>query len=382
MKPGTKTIERHRLPASSMGNARTLKVIRYGDRSSGRKAYIQTGLHADEPPGYLVMHHLIDLLDQADASSKITGEIVLVPVANPIGVAQWRDDTLLGRFDAYNGVNFNRRHWNITDPVAEKVKGKLVKKAGKNIALIRKAMGEVIGASKPVEEADYLKHLLLSLSHDADIVLDLHCDFQAVLHVYMGTPLWPAASDLPAQLGAEATLLTRISGEYPFDEACSRIWWDLAEKFPAYPIPPACLAATVELRGTTDVSHELGAKDAKNLFLFLQRRGLIQGRAPAVPSIINAATSLRGVEHVKAVTPGVLVFLKKPGQLVKKGDTILEIINPLENKSKKRITRVKSRTDGILISTVLDRYARPGRILAKVAGKEPLKDRGDNLLTL
>ncbi len=85
---------------------------------------------------------------------------------------------------------------------------------------------------------------------------------------------------------------------------------------------------------------------------------------------------------MKAVTPGVLVFLKKPGQSVKKGDTILEIINPLENKSKKRITRVKSRTDGILISTVLDRYARPGRILAKVAGKEPLKDKGDNLLTL
>ncbi len=84
----------------------------------------------------------------------------------------------------------------------------------------------------------------------------------------------------------------------------------------------------MELRGTTDVSHELGALDAKNLFLFLQRRGLIQGRAPAVPSIINAATSLRGVEHVKAVTPGVLVFLKTPGQSVKKGDTILEIINP------------------------------------------------------
>ena len=30
----------------------------------------------------------------------------------------------------------------------------------------------------------------------------------------------------------------------------------------------------------------------------------------------------------------------------------------------------------------IDRYARPGRILAKIAGKKPLKGKGENLLTL
>ncbi len=91
-----------------MGNTRTLTIHRYGDRSTPLKAYLQAGLHADEAPGFLVMHHLVERLDRADAEDAITGDIVLVPVANPIGVSQWRDDWLQGRFDFWNGVNFNR----------------------------------------------------------------------------------------------------------------------------------------------------------------------------------------------------------------------------------------------------------------------------------
>ena len=43
-----KTVPHHDLPAASLGNARTLTVIRYGDKSGSGKAYIQAGLHADE----------------------------------------------------------------------------------------------------------------------------------------------------------------------------------------------------------------------------------------------------------------------------------------------------------------------------------------------
>jgi predicted deacylase len=379
----TKTIKTHRLPVFDMGNRRTLTTIRYGDPSSGKKAYIQAGLHADEPPGLLVMHHLIDRLDRADAARKITGEIVLVPVANPIGTSQWQGDTLLGRFDLYNGINFNRRHPDITDRVAKRIENRLGHSAEENIAVIRSALRKVINRIQPQIEGEYLKHRLLSLSFDADIVLDLHCDFQAVLYVYTGTPLWPEVADLSAQLGAEATLLSRVSGEHPFDEACSRIWWELAERYPAFPIPPACLAATVELRGQTDVNHEFGAEDAGNLFTFLKRRGFIKGRAPTIPSLKNEATPLRGLAYVKAPVPGVVVFLKKPGQLIKKGETILEIVDPLGRKgTPDRITPVKSPSNGLLLSTTLDRYARPGRTLALVAGKKPMENKGKSLLSM
>ncbi|MGD9175767.1 MAG: M14 family metallopeptidase [Desulfobacterales bacterium] len=378
---GTKSIKQYSLPAASLGNARTLKAIHYGDQTAGRKACIQAGLHADEAPGFVVMHHLIDLLDRANAENKMEGHIVLVPVANPIGVSQWRDEALQGRFDFFNNINFNRRYPDIAAQIAEQVKDRLGSSPEDNVALIRRTAGKILGALSPPDEAAALKHQLLLLSFDADIVLDLHCDYQALMHVYLGTPLWPDAADLSAQLGAEVTLLAADSGVTPYDESCSRIWWQLAKKFPDHPIPSACLAATVELRGMADVSHEQAQQDAQNIFWFLQRRGLIKGAAPAVPPLKNEATPLRAVEHLKATAPGVVVFLKAPGDRVGKGEVIAEIVNPLADAPENRMTPVKSAVSGIVFSINTDRYARPGRILAKIAGKEPIKERGENLLS-
>jgi len=365
-----------------MGNERALTVIRYGNGSVGKKAYIQAGLHADEAPGYLVMHHLINRLDAADKKDDIPGEILLIPVANPIGAGQWRDEVLRGRFDYFDNTNFNRKHVDITGKVAEKIKDALSDSPDQNKTLIRQTMTDVLRGLSPGDESAQLKHLLLSLSFDADIVLDLHCDYQAVTHVYMGSPLWPEASDLSAQIGSESTLLAKVSGANPYDEACSRIWWELAEQFPAFPIPLACLAATIELRGISDVSHTFASGDAENIFRFLQRRGLISGTPAELPPLKNDATPLRGVAHIKATAPGVVVYFKTPGETVQKGDLIAEIVNPLEVHENQRVTRVQSSIDGILISINVDRFARPGRLLAKIAGKEPLTDKGENLLTL
>ena len=377
----THTIESYTLPGASMGNTRSLTIHRYGDRSTPAKAYLQAGLHADEAPGFLVMHHLLDRLDRADAEDAITGDIVLVPVANPIGVSQWRDDWLQGRFDFWNGVNFNRSYPDLAAQIAEQVKNDLGDSAADNIRIIREAAGRVIDTLTAEDEAGHLKHKLLSLAYDADIVLDLHCDYQAVLHVYMGESLWPRDRDLSAQLGAETTLLADDSGVTPFDEACSRIWFELAASFPTHPIPPACLAATVELRGLADLTHEMAGQDADNIVTFLTRRGLIRGQVSTLPELPREATPLSGVEHIKAPCPWVVVFFKDAGDAVAAGDVVAEVINPLAGTSNDRVHPIKATTEGIVFARSVDRFARPGRILAKIAGRKPLKNEGDNLLT-
>jgi predicted deacylase len=376
------TVESFTLPGASMGNTRALTIHRYGDRSHPAKAYLQAGLHADEAPGFLVMHHLMDRLDRADARGAIVGEIVLVPVANPIGVSQWRDDGLQGRFDFWNGINFNRRFPDLADQVAEHVKDTLGDGPEDNIRLIREATGKVLKTLRAENEAGHLKQNLLTLAYDADIVLDLHCDYQAVLHIYMGESLWPRDRDLPAQLGARTTLLADDSGVTPFDEACSRIWFQLAARFPQHPIPPSCLAATVELRGLADLDHETAGRDADNIMAFLTRRGLLQGTVPELPELPRDPTPLSGVEHLKAPGPGVVVFLKKPGDGVAAGEVVAEVINPLEAAPDARVRPVRATTDGMVFARSADRFARPGRILAKIAGKKALQKAGANLLTL
>ena len=144
----------------------------------------------------------------------------------------------------------------------------------------------------------------------------------------------------------------------------------------------ACLAATVELRGSADVSHRVGKEDTANLLRFLTRRDLIRGETGDPPDLIHPATPLRGVEHVKAPIPGVVVFLENPGAAVKPGTPIAEVINPVAPLPEHRNVVVKSTIEGILFSINTDCYARPGRILAKIAGKNPIQDKGKNLLTL
>jgi predicted deacylase len=378
----TRAVEEYPLFASSMANSRILKIHRYGSGDDGPKVYIQAGLHADEPPGYLVMHHLIGLLDQFDDQGDIRGEIVLVPVANPIGTSQWQEDRLQGRFNSSDGINFNRSFPDLTTAVAERLKGRLDDDAVANIHLIRRAFAQALDECQPENEAAHLKHKLLSAAHDADIVLDLHCDYEAVMHVYMGASLWPAAHDLSAWLGAQATLLADDSGVTPFDEACSRIWWKLARRFPEHPIPPACLAATVELRGQTDMSHAMATEDAGNIIRFLIGRGVVRGQVGEPPALVNDATLLNAVEHVKAPAPGVVVFFKQPGDKITAGETLAEIINPLAPTVTDRIQPVGALTDGLLYACSADRLARPGRILAKIAGRQSLRPEGANLLTL
>ncbi|SHO50323.1 succinylglutamate desuccinylase/aspartoacylase family protein [Desulfopila aestuarii] len=372
----------HLLPSASIGTQRTLVSIHFGKPDCGRKVYIQAGLHADEAPGYLVATRLVELLTVAEQEGRICGEIIVVPVANPIGLDQWTIDSVQGRFDRVDNVNFNRNHLEVAEQAAEKLQGRLGNDPDANTHLIRQVVGEVLSEMRPLGETAFLKHLLFSMSHDADIVLDLHCDFQAVMHVYTGTALWPEAHDLSAQMGAYATLLAAESGGCPFDEANSQIWWLLAEKFPDHPILPACLAATVELRGNSDTLPAQTQQDTANLYTFLQRRGYLAGEAGPVPELLHDATPLEGVDYIKAEAAGILSYLKEPGEIVDEGEVIAKLTDPMAKPGQVAITEISCKTKGVLFARSCDRFARPGKIVAKVAGTKPLAGKGKQLLTI
>ena len=127
--------------------------------------------------------------------------------------------------------------------------------AAENVRLVRGALREAVAALGATSPLESLRKTLLSLAIDADVVLDLHCDGEALLHIYTTPQTWPGDGQLLARcIGAELALLAERSGGDPFDEACSMLWPQLAERLgPAKPLPPACMAATIELRGEADV---------------------------------------------------------------------------------------------------------------------------------
>ena len=343
-----------------------LTSFHYGATGTGKKVYIQAALHADEVPGMLVAQFLRTELAALEAAGKIKGEIILVPAANPLGLAQAIHGAPFGRFDLTTGTNFNRAYKHVADDLKQSLAGSLGPDAATNVALIRAHARNSVANWKPATDAEALKKNLLGMAIDADIVLDLHCDNEAVLHLYAGTPLAEAAAPLSAYLGAHALLLALEAGEEPFDEACSRLWWDLPAHFgPAYPIPPACLSVTVELRGEMDVNYDYAKQDARALLNFLAHAGVLDFLPDAMPEPVCGPTPLEGVEPVTAPHAGIVVFRRALGERVQPGQTIADLVDPVSGAT----TALKATVEGVFFARTAHRHLLRGMAVGKVAGQ-------------
>lgn len=346
------------------GHHPALTVHRFGTPGARPKATIQAALHADEVPGLLVAQQLKRELQRLEDAGQLHGEVVLVPYANPLGLAQHPLGQHQGRFDLQDGLNFNRFHPELAGAAGDLLQGRLGHDAAANVALVQQALRDAAAALHSVQTAQDLKHKLVGLAIDSDIVLDLHCDSQAVMHLYALTPHAELAAELGALLGAQAVLLATESGDSPFDEACSRPWLLLAERFAPLPVPPACFSVTVELRGEADTSHALAEQDASAIIEFLRRRGVLAGPPAPLPTARCQPTPLAASEPVTAPCCGVVVFHQEPGARVQAGDLIADIVDVDSGE----VHALRALSSGVLYARAATRWATPGQRLAKIAG--------------
>ena len=212
---------------------------------------------------------------------------------------------------------------------------------------------------------------LITTSCDADVVVDVHADTEAIVHLYTETPYWPQAETLARCLGSEVNLLARGSGvACSFDEACSQPWWRLADTLPPdHPLPLACLAVTLELRGQTDVDEKLAQEDAARLLAFLRHRGVLRGEPPPLPPLPFPPTPLAGSETVRADRAGLVTFLRPLGDWVDAGEPVCELLDPI---SGTRSTR-RASVAGRVYARTTQRYAMLGMELVKIAGSTPFR---------
>ena len=362
-----KTVTHALIPATP-GTRQELVSLHFGTPGAGPKVYIQGGLHAEEVPGLLVAHHLRGLLTAAEAEGRLLGEVVLVPAANPLGLAQWHLRGYQGRFEFASGENFNRHFADLTEAVLQRVQGRLGPDAAANVATVRAALRQAaaeLPAASPLQD---LRRTLLGLAIDAEVVLDLHSDGHGLLHLYTTPATWDQAELLARCTGARVALLAEHSGGEPFDEACSMVWVDLAARLgPDTPLPPSCLAATIELRGEGDVAHPLAAADAAGILRFLVARGVVRDEHAAPLSPLRCLpTPLAGSIPLVAPHGGMVVFLREPGAEVAEGEPLVEVIDPITGRS----SVLGAGTAGLFFAHENRRFAVAGMSLGKVAGAD------------
>ncbi|WP_347901547.1 succinylglutamate desuccinylase/aspartoacylase family protein [Pseudomonas purpurea] len=358
----------HVLPWSHLGSERRISVFRFGQGE--RKAYIQASLHADELPGMRTAWELKQRLAELEAQGALNGVIELVPVANPLGLGQLLQGNHQGRFEAGSGKNFNRDFVELSEPVATQLEGRLGDDPHANVRLIRQAMSDALVALPPAaSELQGMQRVLLSHACTADVVLDLHCDTQAALHMYALPQHWPQWRSLAAHLDMRVGLLAEDSGGSSFDEACSLPWLRLSRRFPDAQVPLACLATTLELGGQADTTRPQAEAHAAGILAFLAEQGLISGEWPKPAQEPCEGVPFEGTELLFAPHPGVVSFLREVGSWVEPGEPIFEVIDPLAD----RVSTVCAGTAGVLFAVERLRYAQPGFWLAKVAGREALR---------
>jgi predicted deacylase len=360
----------HELGPDIQGNRRQVVSHRYGAAGARPKIYLQAGLHAGEIPGMLALRHLMPLLAGFETAGRIAGEIVVVPVANPIGLSQGVLHDNLGRFELHTAQNFNRHYPDLGALAMERLDGRLTADAEENKAVIRREMAAALAEVAPKTELDEQRRLLLGMALDADMVLDLHCDLEALYHLYTTDTGREWGIELARYVGAAASLISNESGGNAFDESCSTQWDRFRARYgERFPIPAGCQAATLELRGLADVDDRTAAEDAANLADWLVAVGAVAGTVPPPKFDAGEIVPLAGVDDIVAPAGGVLSFRRELGDRVAPGDVIADLINP---ESGERL-ELRTRNEGLLYARECRRYVRRGTSIAQVTGMTPIR---------
>ncbi|WP_373415001.1 succinylglutamate desuccinylase/aspartoacylase family protein [Ensifer aridi] len=316
----------HDVPLSVpwIGTNRSIRVYHFGKRSCGPKIYLQAGLHADEPSGMLILHHLIKLLEARD--DEPCGEIIIVPCSNPVGLAQRMQGYQAGRSDLGIGGNFNRNFPDVSALLGERLAA--LKNGGRAIdeATVRLALKELVETLVPKTELESLKKSLLGLAIDADYVLDLHSDDDSGVYAFVSNPEHPATDLLSRHIGSVVTV-GGLNGGLAFKDSCF-LPWRVAQDFFPEASRTGCLAATLEYRGTRDVRDDLAIEDAKGLIGFMESAGILHPTEPWTTQATPFNTSRDCVDYVQASVPGIIVFSTAPGERVSIGEEVAHTLNP------------------------------------------------------
>jgi uncharacterized protein len=361
------------------GTQRQLRVFSFGDPGARPKAYLQAGLHADEPTGMMILRELCKLLAEAEDEGQITGEIIVVPMANPLGVDQALNSAIMGRFELRSGANFNRAWPDLVSGLADAVRKRIGDDAEENIEQVRRELRRRIAGLQPESPVMAQRIALARRAYDADLVVDLHCDDEALSYMMSPPDLWDEAKRFAADVGVHSLQPSgATNGAHCFDECFLAPWQVMAEEF-GDRVPPACQAFTFEMGGVLDVDPKQASRYAQGFFRYLRRKGCIAGSVPKYRA--NGLNEFHQFEMLDSPAGGLLLYHQQLGDWVSPGDVLAEIVDPTAPDLDSEPAVIKASMKGCVVSRRLSRQVAFGDFVVMLAGHErPASGKSKSLL--
>ena len=359
------------LPTGVPGTQRTITAFRLGNRRGGPSVYIQAALHADELNGTLVVDALRGMLENSERQNELSGEVWLVPLANPLGLGQHLAGRHLGRFHLETNENFNRHFPKLDFSISEVELLKSTKTDARR-PLIKAMLAKKLEGLVVHKEVDSMRRQLLLMSLQADIILDLHCEDRGNLHLYLSSPPWEHGRDLAAFVAAQVVLLNRIDPEnLSFSEATAYPWLR-ARALGLLQDAELPTVATIELRGRGDSNIHTVKRDSEGIFNFLASRGVLDINENRSPGLACEPSILEAMDVGYAPLTGVVLPHFETGDRVAAGDTVVTIVDAIACSR----TPIRARGSGILFALKAGgSLALEGQAVFRIAGSARLDHR-------
>lgn len=322
------------------GGAVQVSAWRFEGAGDGPKVHLQAGVHADEIAGMLVLHLLMQRLAVAESEGRLKGTVTVVPQANPLGIGQFRQGRILGRFHDATGHNFNR------------------------------GFDQSAAMAQPSTNVQEWQKKLVQLAAPADVMLDLHTDDEALPYIYVHRSFWPRGRELAAAMKMDVAIIWDEGGDGSFEETIIAPWLREGKT-------DGRMAATLELRGQADVSDRFAEQDAEGLYAWLCGYGIIDD-AVSLGDWPVEVKDMAQMETILAPQPGVLIFEKNLGDIVEEGQRFARILRRPGDPSSE-VVLVAEQT-GRMVTRYRDRLISQGVVVAKFTGSRVSQNWSGGLL--
>lgn len=324
----TKMIKEHIVVAqNASGRNMHVPLYRFIGEQSGPKVYIQSSIHGAEVQGNVVIYKLIQWLK----THTIVGEVLLVPNCNPVGTNIKAGEYTLGRFDPVNGTNWNRGYYfdqNVVCDFAETIDEheSMLSIKQRFRGKVKQCLEDRLKETWGIGLAQRLNLKLQQLAFDADFVLDLHNGPVSTRHIYV--PSYAKFSASMFNIPHVIFMPQVFSGA--LDEATFCPWWLLADRISAKlgkDVDFGVEAFTLEMGSQEVISFEEGEYDAKSILTYLCAKGCIADVVMQPENISRKAVELADYKTLFSQQGGIVEYIAKPGDVVKKGQVLARVLN-------------------------------------------------------
>jgi uncharacterized protein len=370
-------ISKIELQKLASGDIFYLQVYKFVGRDRGKKAYIQANLHGAEIVGNAVIYRLIEWLSGLD-DRHLLGEIWLVPVCNPLGVNQRSHFFSTGRYDPYNGKDWNRIFWDY-----EKEGEDLFRFARSTlnlpIEIIReKYLHKIYSAwqkqAERLQRSSYIpfnqqyRDRLQSLCLDANYIIDIHSSSnQAIDYLYCFQEREESAKYFLLDRGI---MMNEYDGD-AFDEAFLKPWLALEKEFKKLgrKVRFDLEAWTLELGSGMQINPDSVTKGVAGIKNYLAYQGTI--------SLDNAAGLGKEIAEIQlcpksklknyyAPTGGLIDKRANLNDRVKEGDFLYQILNFNKQERSPEMVSIFAETDGLIFDLSANQAVNQGEYVLGV----------------